>query len=131
MSEKELTAQTGEGVVTAPAGVTPDPAPGHKGPDELNPGGPYDPNAARRAAEGGPGIYDSEAILPAHWVQQDAYEDTPEGRTAYLAALQEEERQNDRPDRKDRLAEIRKEISRVEALVKKDEKTAAQEDSAA
>lgn len=118
----EVPAVTSSGVVSAPAGVTHEPAPGHKGPDELNPGGVYDPNAAKREAEGGPGIYDSEAIQPAHWVQDVPYEDTPAGRVAYLTALRDEEAQNDRPDRKERLTEIRKEISRVEALVKKDDK---------
>ncbi len=45
----------------------PDTEPGHSdGPDV------FDPNAARRLAEGrGPGLQDSERFQPAHWVQPE------------------------------------------------------------
>jgi hypothetical protein len=121
--KRELVANPGTGEVAVSADASMPPVePGHKG-HELNPGEIFDPNAARRFAEGrGPGLQDSEIIQPAHWVQADSYEETPEGRKAYLEALRREEAQYDRPDAKDRKSEVGKEIARVETLVRKDEK---------
>jgi hypothetical protein len=59
--------------------------PGHKA-AELNAGAtPFDPNAARRYAEGrGPGMQDSEPKDPAHWVQPVSPEVALEERVALL-----------------------------------------------
>lgn len=62
---------TSDGNVTVLSGAAmPPDEPGHKG-AEINSGDtPFDPNAARRFAEGrGPGMQDSERFQPAHWVQ--------------------------------------------------------------
>lgn len=68
---KELIATTSGGNIAVPVGaeMPPDEL-GHKG-AEINAGlTPFDPNAARRFAEGrGPGMQDSERLNPAHWVQ--------------------------------------------------------------
>lgn len=69
--EHELVATIagGEVAVSSGAEMPPDEL-GHKG-AEINAGlTPFDPNAARRLAEGrGPGMQDSERMSPAHWVQ--------------------------------------------------------------
>jgi hypothetical protein len=55
--------------ISSGAEMPPD-EPGHKG-AEINAGEtPFDPNAARRHAEGRrPGMQDSERFQPAHWTQ--------------------------------------------------------------
>ena len=68
---KELIATPVGGDVAVPVGAEmPPDEPGHKG-AEINAGAtPFDPNAARRLAEGrGPGMQDSERLNPAHWAQ--------------------------------------------------------------
>lgn len=101
----EIVAQgvsTTDGTVTVHSGdkMPPD-EPGHKG-AEINAGlTPFDPNAARRFAEGrGPGMQDSERHQPAHWVQPlDA-----------AVSIQQEvdELERQLKNAKDRLAEAKK-----------------------
>lgn len=64
------TATTDGAVRISTGSEMPPDEPGHKG-AEINAGAtPFDPNAARRFAEGrGPGMQDSERHQPAHWVQ--------------------------------------------------------------
>lgn len=93
---------TTDGAVRVSSGAEmPPDEPGHKG-AEINAGAtPFDPNAARRFAEGrGPGMQDSERLQPAHWVQP-------------LSAVVTLERQVDELERqlkaaKDQLAEAKK-----------------------
>jgi hypothetical protein len=69
--EKELVATVVGGDVSVSSGAEmPEDELGHKG-AEINAGAtPFDPNAARRLAEGrGPGMQDSERFQPAHWAQ--------------------------------------------------------------
>lgn len=69
--ERELVATIAGGEVAVPVGAEmPEDELGHKG-AEINAGAtPFDPNAARRLAEGrGPGMQDSERLNPAHWAQ--------------------------------------------------------------
>lgn len=69
--EHELVASIAGGDVAISSGAEmPADELGHKG-AEINAGEtPFDPNAARRLAEGrGPGMQDSERFQPAHWAQ--------------------------------------------------------------
>lgn len=96
--------------------------PGHKG-AEINGGEtPFDPNAARRFAEGrGPGMQDSERFQPAHWQQPQV----GAGRdpAAYVAGLEQEleyaKTRAARPDADDRdssrVGEIEAELSKAQA----------------
>lgn len=90
-----------DGNITIPVGAAmPPDEPGHKG-AELNAGAtPFDPNAARRFAEGrGPGMQDSERKDPAHWVQPISLADSAQ---AEVDALERELKAA-----KDRLAETK------------------------
>lgn len=117
------TTSTGDTVSISPDAPMPPPEPGHR--IAETPGaaeGIFDPNAARRFAEGrGPGLQDSEALQPAHWVQDvDPRELTPEGRADYLAALEREREMAERAPAADAPAgpdtgAIDAEISRVKA----------------
>jgi hypothetical protein len=98
---KVLVAAGSGGRVTVPVGAAmPPDEPGHKG-AELNSGlTPFDPNAARRFAEGrGPGMQDSERKDPAHWVQPVSLEASAQ---AEVDALERELKAA-----KDRLAEAK------------------------
>jgi len=70
MAEKEAVLDAGDGITVAVGAEMPPDELGHKG-AEINAGAtPFDPNAARRYAEGrAPGMQDSERFQPAHWVQ--------------------------------------------------------------
>lgn len=91
----------GDGITVAVGAEMPPDELGHKG-AELNAGlTPFDPNAARRFAEGrGPGLMDSERINPAHWVQP----------VSAVAALEAEVTESERALKraKDALAEAKK-----------------------
>jgi hypothetical protein len=69
-SQDVLVANTTTGTVSVSKNAKMPPTePGHLG-EAINPGEVFDPNAARRFAEGrGPGLQDSERLQPAHWHQ--------------------------------------------------------------
>jgi hypothetical protein len=58
---------------------------GHKGYELAGGKDIFDPNAARRLAEGrGPGLQDSEIKDPAHWVQPISLEEAAQARVSEL-----------------------------------------------
>jgi hypothetical protein len=62
----------GDGVSIPADAPMPDAEPGHRVAARAVEAGVFDPNAARRLAEGrGPGLQDSEAFQPATWVQPE------------------------------------------------------------
>jgi hypothetical protein len=96
-----LVAGTDESVTITTGSEMPPDEPGHKG-AEINAGDtPFDPNAARRYAEGrGPGMQDSERFQPAHWVQPISLEEAAKLEVEQLEKLLEQA--------KKRLAEVKK-----------------------
>ncbi len=101
MAEKNAVLDAGDGVSVAVGAEMPPDELGHKG-AEINAGAtPFDPNAARRYAEGrAPGMQDSERFQPAHWVQPVSVVDALEAEV--------KEAENALKRAKDSLAEAKK-----------------------
>lgn len=101
MAEKKAVLDAGDGITVAVGAEMPPDELGHKG-AEINAGAtPFDPNAARRHAEGrGPGMQDSERFQPAHWVQPVSAVDALEAEV--------KEAENALKRAKDELAEAKK-----------------------